>query len=299
MSEMAINIEADRNMDFWTKVASELESGLLSGWEDSLFDCRASGYSVSEVDEFFWDEEFDSDSVLYGVVDVSRPYNCDFEDEVVIPVAMDSGECGWDDFHGEWDDPLEWFEESFDNEVNLMWEGSMEWEDEDFVQFDLDFVQFDLFDSECQDSLSVPQQDEMEREEIWGFVEWKGSAAMYRLTWDTDPVEGLLSDLSGWSPGCEGLCWVGEECILGLGQWLLPTVSGIVAGLSGRLSLDQGLGLQVCMERPPLEPPWRGSDLQGFECARVVVRIVSAMDPPPPYNSSLSSPLIKFKGFYH
>ena len=285
MSEMVISIEADNNMNSWKKVASELESGLLSAWEGGiLFDGGANGCSrVSvEVDEFFLDEEFDSDSVLYGIFDVSRPYDCDFEDEVVIPVAMDSGgECGWDDFHGEWDDPLEWFEESFDSEVNLMWEGSTEWE-EDFVQFDLDFVQFDLFDSECQDSLSVPQQDEMESEEIWGFGEWTGSAAMYRLTWDTDPVEGLLSDLSGWSPGCEGLCWVGEECILGLGQWLLPTVSGIVAGLSGRLSLDQGLGLQVCRERPPLEPPWRGSDLQGFECARVVVRIVSAMDPPLP-----------------
>ena len=308
MFEMVISIEADNNMNSWKKVASELESGLLSAWEGGiLFDGGANGCSrVSvEVDEFFLDEEFDSDSVLYGIVDVSRPYDCDFGDEVVMPVSTDNDkECEGDEVPIGWDAPGEWWEESFGSEPNLVLVGSAVnlnedevlnpvsflLQDEEYLDFILAINAFETesdfcsFEGEILDVLSGPLQDEIESEEIWNFDEWTSNAAMYRLTWVSEADDWL-----GWNPHyekCGGTCVQGEcgvdglldcpeyreksgrlclikrEYNLGLGQLgqqLSPTVSGIVAGLSGMLSLDRGLELQVYRKQPPPKPPWRGS----------------------------------------
>ena len=261
---MAVGVGDWGDRDFWKEVAMELESGKLSEWrEDRLLEPGAgdcSGEAVEVEDFFLWDDmdgvelQLDGDLLLYGVVDAED----DSGDYVSRALVVWEEDTWWD---GDWRDCC--FMDGISDE-------------EDFLDLEEVLDCGDLWEKEPECSLLQWVSDE----EFFKIDSYGCTAPVeYRITWDTNnPVEGSPSDLSGlspercrelcrnegkWSLEYEGLCWVREGHVLGLGQRLLPVISGIVGNWFD-LCLSGGWGLCEIGERPEQKPPWWPNWVRAF-----------------------------------
>ena len=150
-------------------------------------------------------------------------------------------------------------------------------EEEDYLDLEEVLDCGDLWEREPESSmLQLVSDEEFFRIDSYGCT----APVEYRITWDTNnPVEGSPSDLSGlspercrelcrnegkWSLEYEGLCWVREGHVLGLGQQLLPGISGIVGNWFDLLCLSGGWGLCEIGERPEQKPPWWPNWVRAF-----------------------------------
>ena len=241
------------NEQFWKGVASELELGLLSGWEeDSLFDCGIGGCSEEAVDVndyFLWEEELEDDFVLYSIVDAEEVADSDSE-------AYELEEDPW------WDSGYE--------DCNLSDKVfEVDEEDEDEV-----FLSYNLFENEIPDLPSLPLWEEVESEEFEVFERYTGDSIIYQLAWDLEesskectsgarnaicskakltatsakiwiwrgPTYGCLSErlMGAQSLGCVWASWSSAGGVVGFSTWIYWG-EGCVLGLTGIQMWDGGI----------------------------------------------------------